>query len=157
MGNGVFNISKGRVVEYYNRVESNDPSTSALIVLLGTGAISDATLIDLDDVAAIEADAGFAEITDGSYARKTLTDTELAALPAPDDTNDRYEVDLTDLVWSSLAGGDSVTRLIIAYDSDTGAGTDSNLIPLCFYDFVVTTDGTDVTAVFNAAGFYRAA
>lgn len=157
MGNGVFNIAKGRVVEYYNRVESNDPAASALIIVLGKGAITDATLRDLDDLAAIELDAGFTEVTDGSYARKTLTDTELAALPAPDDTNDRYEVDLPDQTWTALAGGDAITRLLVCYDNDTGTGTDANIIPLTFHDFVLTSDGSDVTAQFDALGFFRAA
>ena len=33
MANIVFNIAKGRVIEFYNRVESNDPASSALILI----------------------------------------------------------------------------------------------------------------------------
>ena len=156
MADLVFNIAKGRIVEYYNRVESNDPTNSALVLTLFTGAITDATLKDLDTLAAIEADAGAAEVTDGSYARIVLESAELASLPAPDDTNDRFDVDMPDQTWSALAGGDSITRLILCYDSDTTGGTDANIIPLCSYDFVLTSDGSDVTAQVNAAGFFRA-
>ena len=159
MGNGVFNIGKGRVVEYYNRVEGNDPAASALIIMLGFGTITDAVLIDLDDFLAITGDANFTEATFTNYGRKTLTDVELAALPAPDDGNDRYEVDAPDQTFSSAGNGtnNTLTRLVIGYDNDTGAGTDANIIPLTFHDFAVTTDGSDLTAQFNALGFFRAA
>lgn len=159
MGDGVFNIAKGRVVEFYNRVENNDPSTSALIVVLGFGAISDATLKDHDALSDITGDADFTEATFTNYARKTLTDTELSALPAPDDTNDRYDIDMPDQTWSSAGGAtnNTLTRLLVCYDADTGAGTDANILPLTFYDFAVTTDGSDLNAQVNAAGFFRAA
>ena len=158
MADGVFNIAKGRIVEYYNRVESNDPANSALVVVLGFGAITDATLEDLDDLAAVIADAGFTEATFTNYARKTLTDTDLAALPAPDDTNNRYDIDLPDQTFTAAGNGanDTLTRLLVCYDNDTTGGVDANIIPLCFYDFSVTTDGSDLTAQFNAAGFFRA-
>ena len=39
---------------------------------------------------------------------------------------------------------------------DTTAGTDANIVPLTMHDFVVTPDGSDITAQIAAAGFYRA-
>ena len=50
MSNIVFNIAKGRVVEYYNRVKSNDPANSALILIPieTSGLEADAVLIDVD-------------------------------------------------------------------------------------------------------------
>lgn len=55
MANICFNIAKGRVKEFYNRVESNDPTNSALILvpIETSGLESDATLIDKDDLAAV--------------------------------------------------------------------------------------------------------
>ena len=54
MANIVFNIAKGRIVEYYNRVKSNDPTNAALILvpIETSGLESDATLIDADTLAA---------------------------------------------------------------------------------------------------------
>jgi hypothetical protein len=158
MGDGVFNIAKGRVVEYYNRVENNDPAASELVVMLGVGAITDATLKDLDTFAAIIADAGFTEATFTNYARKALGDAQLAALPAPDDTNDRYEVDIPDQVWSSAGNGtnNTLTRLIIGYDP-LGTDVDANIVPLTYHDFAITTNGGDLTAQVDANGFFRAA
>ena len=34
MADQIFNIAKGRVAELYNRVDSNDPTNSALIILI---------------------------------------------------------------------------------------------------------------------------
>ena len=159
MADFVFNIAKGRIVEYYNRVENNDPSTSALVVVLlaATGVESDAALVDMDSLAAVVAGTTN-EASNTGYARKVLTDAELAALPAPDDTNDRYDIDLPDLTWTAVAadGTGAVSDLLVCYDANTGAGTDSDIIPLTCHDFAVTPDGSDITAVIAAAGFFRA-
>lgn len=157
MANFVFNIAKGRVVEYYNRVKSNDPTNSAfiIVVLATSGLESDAVLLDKDDLAAVVAGTTN-EVTNTNYARKTLTDSDLAALPAPDDTNDRYDIDIPDQTWTAVAAGDGWSKLLICYDSDTTSGTDSSIIPLTAHDFVVTPDGSDITAQIATAGFFRA-
>lgn len=152
MANIVFNIAKGRVVEYYNRVESNDPSASALIIvpIETSGLESDATLIDADTLAAVLAGTTNEQTTMG---RKTLTDTELSALPAPDDTNDRYEVSLPTVTWTA-ATGNAISKLLVAYDSDTAVGTDSNIVPLTMFDFAVTPSGADIQM--TSGVFFRA-
>lgn len=156
MADFVFNIAKGRVVEYYNRVKSNDPANSALVVIvIDAAGDTDATMKDRDDIAALLGGTAN-EVTNTNYARKVLTDADLAALPAPDDTNDRYDVDLPDQTWTAVAAGSAWTDLIIAYDGDTTAGTDSSLVPLVLLDAVATPDGNNITAVFNVAGFFRA-
>lgn len=154
MADIVFNIAKGRVVELFNRVDANDPTNSALVVVpVDVGATTDATIRDFDTLSAILA-GGVTERTTGGWNRKTLTDADIA-LPAPDDTNDRYDIDIPDLVWTAVTAG-AVTDLIICYDADTTTGTDANLIPLTMHDFPITPDGSDVTAVIAAAGFFRA-
>lgn len=153
MANIVFNIAKGRVVEYYNRVENNDPTNSALILvpIETSGLESDATLIDKDDLAAVLSGTTNEQTTMG---RKTLTDADLAALPAPDDTNDRYEVSLPTTTWTA-ATGNAISKILVCYDSDTTAGTDSNIIPLTMFDFAVTPSGTDIQM--TGGVFFRAA
>jgi hypothetical protein len=148
-----FNIAKGRVVEFYNRVENNDPSTSALIVIpMGTGG-SAAEGQDADTLAAVEALATFAE--EATWGRKTLTDTELAALPAPNDTDNRYDIQIPVVTWLSVPPGNDTTGLLICYDANTGAGTDSDIIPLTHHVFNVTTDGNNVVLT-PAQDFFRA-
>lgn len=157
MADFVFNIAKGRVAELYNRVDSNDPANSALVivVLATSGLESDATLKDKDTLADVLAGTTN-EVTNTGYARKVLTDADLAAFAA-DDTNDRVDLDFADQTWTGVAAGDGWSKVIVCYDSDTTAGTDSNIVPLTAHDFVVTPDGSDIVAQINAAGFYRAA
>jgi hypothetical protein len=153
MANIVFNIVKGRVVELYNRVKSNDPSASALVLIPieSAGLESDATLIDADTVAAVLAGATNEQATMG---RKVLTDAELDALPAPDDGNDRYDLSLPEVTWTE-ATGDGVAKILVAYDPDTAGGDDTNLIPLTLFDAAITPDGNDV--VLDAGVFFRSA
>jgi hypothetical protein len=144
------------VVEYFNRVDTNDPANSALIVvvLATSGLETDAVLKDKDDLAAVVSGTTN-EVTNTGYARKTLTDADIT-MPAPDDTNDRFDLDIADQTWTGVAAGDGWSKLLVCYDSDTTAGTDSNIVPLTAHDFVLTPDGSDITAVIASAGFFRA-
>lgn len=156
MADFVFNIAKGRVAEFYNRVKSNDGANSALIIVAINTTATDATLKDLDTLAAIEADANTAEATNSGYARKVLTDADLSAL-SPDDANDRMDLDVADQTWTAVAAAPGAwTDLVICYDPDTTGGTDADLIPLTQHDFAVTPDGSDIVAQIAAAGFFRA-
>lgn len=159
MANITFNIAKGRALEFYNRVKSNDPANSAFIIVLlaTTGLESDATLKDKDDLAALVSGATN-EATNTGYARKTITDSTLAALPAPDDTNDRFEITFPDQTWTAVAndGTGAIAKLVVCYDSDTTGGTDANIIPVSMHDFAVTPNGTDISTVVGANGFFRA-
>lgn len=158
MADEVFNIAKGRVVEWYNRVESNDPANSAFVLVLLKAAEADAVLRDYDDLSTLLGAVGNTEADFTNYARKVLTDAELAALPAPDDTNDRYDIDLPDQTWTSAGGvsNNTLVKAVLCYDADTTGGTDANILPVAHYDFTPTTDGSDLTLRWNAAGFYRA-
>lgn len=152
MANIVFNIAKGRVVEYYNRVKSNDPSTSALIIvpIETTGLESDAVLIDKDSLSDLLSGTTNEQTTMG---RKTLTDAELAALPSPNDTSNYYEISLPSFTWAA-ATGNAIRKIVVCYDPDTGAGTDANIIPLTMFDYVVTPSGVDIVVASGA--FFRA-
>lgn len=151
MGTFVFNIAKGRVAELYNRVDSNDPTNSALIIVpIDRGATTDATFIDM---AALNTVLGSAtERTTGGWNRKTLDDTALSAMTV-DNTNDRMPLDFADQTWTAVSTG-AVTDLLICYDSDTTSGTDANIVPLTCHTFAITPDGSDVVA--TVADFYRA-
>ena len=152
MANFVMNIAKGRVVEYYNRVENNDPAASALIIvpIETSGLEAQSVLEDKDDLAAFLSGATNEQTTMG---RKTLTDADLASLPAPDDTNNRFDVSLPTITWTA-ATGNAISGFLVCYDSDTGAGTDSAIIPLTYFDDAFTPDGSDI--VLTGAVFFRA-
>ena len=152
MANIVFNIAAGRVVELYNRVESNDPANSALILvpIETSGLETDSVLQDADTLAAVLSGTTNEQTTMG---RKTLTDTDLASLPAPDDTNNRYEVSLPTVTWTA-ASGNAISKILVCYDSDTTGGTDSNIIPLTMFDFAQTPSGADIQMTTGV--FFRA-
>jgi hypothetical protein len=152
VSNIVLNISKGRVVELYNRVKANDPANSALILvpIETAGLEADSVLIDKDDLAAVLSGATNEQTTMG---RKTLTDADLAALPAPDDTNDRYDISLPTVTWTAAAGN-AISKILVCYDSDTTGGTDANILPLTLFDFAITPSGADVQM--TGGVFFRA-
>lgn len=151
MANIVFNIAKGRIGEFYNRVENNDPANAAFILvpIETTGLESDATLIDVDTLTALIAGTTNEQTTMG---RKTLTDAELAAMPSPTDASDYYEWLLPTVLWSA-ATGNPISKIAVCYDSDTTAGTDANIIPCTMFDFAQTPNGSDIQMTGGA--FYR--
>ena len=158
MADSVFNIGKGSVAGNYRRVDANDPANSALIVILlaSSGLESHATLIDADTITAVGSGTTN-EATNTGYARKVLTDSDLTAF-APDDTNNRVDLDIPDQTWTGVAndGTGAIGAVVIAYDSDTTGGTDANIEPQTLHDFAVTPSGGDVTMQVAAAGFFRA-
>lgn len=151
MANILFNIAKGRVVELYNRVKSADPANSALIIVPLSAAAADATLTDQASLSAVLAGGSTEQTTMG---RKSLAAAALAALPAPDNTNDRYDVSLPTVTWTAASGA-AIVKLLVCYDSDTTGGTDANIIPLTCFDFAQTPSGADIQMTTGA--FFRAA
>ena len=152
MADGVFNIAKGKVAYYAGLPAASD----ALIVVLlkSTGLEADNTLNNYDDLAAVLAAANDeADFT--NYARKSVTASVTVTV---DDTNNWVDADLPDQTWTAAGGATNNTlgKLLVCYDGDTGAGTDSAIIPLTYHDFTATTDGSDLTAQIAASGFYRA-
>lgn len=158
MANEVFNRAKGRVTEWVERVNANDPTNSIIVwdLLATTGLEADTVLRDKDDFAGlVSGTTNFA--TGTGWARKTQDQT--AGLTVTyDDTNDRVDVDSPDLTWTAVAdAADDVSKLVSGYDSDSAAGTDANILPATSHDFVIQPDGSDVTAQIPSPGFYRAA
>lgn len=157
MANGIFNISLGRGIELHNRVASNDPANSGLVVVLLKLAEADATIQDYATLGAILAEAGNTEADFTDYARKVLTDADISAATV-DNANNRYEADIPDQTWTNAGGAsnNNLVKLLICYDPDTTAGTDTSIVPLAHLDFAETTTGSSITALINVAGYYRA-
>ena len=144
MGNIVFNISLGRVA-----YDATLPAASDALVVVPietSGIEGDATLRDYDDLSALLAASNNEQTTMG---RKTVTSVTVTV----NDTNDRVECDFADQTWTG-ATGNAISALLVCYDNDTGAGTDTNIRPLTKHDFAITPDGSDVTA--TVADFFRA-
>jgi hypothetical protein len=146
MADTVANIAKGRVIELAKLGLANDALIA--IPLEATGIESDAVLADYDTVAAVLAAASNEQTTMG---RKTLT----GVVTSTDDTNNRQALDFDNPVWLG-ATGNPTAKLLIAYDNDTTAGTDADLVPLVFLDMAATPNGNDLTYNVNAAGAFHA-
>ena len=158
MADQVMNISKGRFVEFMNRVDSNDPANSVFVVVLLKASEADATLIDYDDLSTLLGAAGNTEADFTNYARKTLSDADVT-FGSPDDTNNDYTIDIADQTWTSAGGAsnNTLTKFLFCYDSDSTGGTDANILPIAHFDFAITTNGGNLTATINAAGLIEAA
>lgn len=157
MADFIFNRALGRHVELYNRVKSNDPANSAFIIVLLKLAEADSVLRDYDDLGALLGAAGNTEADFTNYARITLTDAQLASLPAPDDTANTITVDFPDQNYVAAGGtvNNSLVKVLFCYDSDTTTGTDTNILPVYCCDYVRTTTGSDLPLTINSTGIGR--
>lgn len=140
------NISKGREVEFYERVLTSDPTNSAFIMLLlRTGGDSLATLQDYDTVAALLAGPSN-EISVAGYSRQTIT----ALDPwAPDDSTNSTTLALPIQTFAALTAGQTIDFVVTAYDPDTTGGTDAALVPVTIAEtridgIAIPTNGDDV-------------
>lgn len=118
-------------------------------MLAAAGLETDAVLRDFDTLAAVVAGTTN-EATNST--RKTLTDAQLAAYTL-DDTNDLIRLPMSDQTFTAVAAGDSWSKLLICYDSDTAGGTDANIVPVCFHDLringaAIVPNGNDIIVSF---------
>lgn len=129
------NVSLGREVEFYNRVNDSDPTNAVLVAaVIASPAEALAVLKTYDTFATLL--AANPEVTNGDYARKVLTDADLAAYVV-DDTNHVIPLVLPLLSWTSGGGpdaGDAWDYLVVGYDPDSTGGTDSAIIPISFHE-----------------------
>ncbi len=146
MADGVFNTAKGAMAEMIR-----DGATKVGVLLMKANE-AEATLVDRTDLADIFVEGGNTEATFTNYARIT----DITGVRTQDDTNNRVDLDIPDQTWTSAGGAsnDTLTKLIVYYEN---AAADATRIPLTHHDFAVTTDGSDLTAQVDSAGFGRAA
>ncbi|MGH3942502.1 MAG: hypothetical protein ACRDTG_28540 [Pseudonocardiaceae bacterium] len=144
MGDFIFNVSKGILRHYAAQAGVGNAALIAL-ALATSGLESDAVLMDKDTIADVVAGTTN-EVTNTNYTRKVITSGVQITV---DDTNNRVDLDFGDLSWPDIATGDSWAKIIIAYDPDTTAGTDANLIPISAHDYVMTPDGSTLQATVN--------
>lgn len=140
----VTNIGKGRHV-YYAGVAQAGTGGAVLtaVVLEAAGLETDDALQDYDTLAALLAGASNEQTTMG---RKDLATVVVTV----DDTGNKASWTAADLVWAD-ATGNATGKIVICYDPD-GSNTDAAMIPLTLHDFVVTPDGTSITASVGANG-----
>ena len=139
-----FNVALGREVELYNRVNDSDPTNAVfvLLVLASSGLETDADLKDYDTLSALLASTNN-EVTNTGYARKVLTDANIAAYTVDDD-DDSITLELVDQTFATISAGDSWRKALLCYDSDSTGGTDANIIPVKAFDVIDPETGAAV-------------
>ena len=149
MANQIFNVSKGRINQFVENVEQDDPTGCEIVIVLLKTAEADATLIDYDTLAALLAGSN-TEADFTNYARKVLTAPDMSRT-VDDTANSQYST-FVDQTWTAAGGttDNTTAKLIVCYDP-LGTGVDANLIPMSHHDFVGTTDGNDFGADFGTS------
>lgn len=137
------NIAKGRAVEFYHLIKNAILANAAFILIPveTSGLESDAVLLDKDTVTDFFSGTTNEQTTMG---RKTVVAADLAAVPAPDDTLNKFVIALPTKVWTAPTGN-AISKILVAFDYDTTTGTDATLVPVTVFDFVQTPAGVDIT------------
>jgi hypothetical protein len=132
-----FDVSLGREVELYNRVNDSDPTNAVLVlvVLANAGLEADSVLRTYATLSALLAGASN-EATNTGYARIVLDDTDIAAYTV-DTTNHSITLPLADQTFPTISSGDSWRKLLVCYDPDSTGGTDTTVVPICAHDILV--------------------
>jgi hypothetical protein len=108
---------------------------------IGTGADTAAEVADLNTVTDLLAATGVVEAAFAGYVRKSLTRTNASE----DDTNDRVNMDASDLTWTAAPAGETIVGFF-SYDAtiDTNDGT-RLLISVGWFASGVPLNGSDFT------------
>lgn len=143
MADVVANIALGSIAEKIR-------DGANIEILLLKVAEADATIRDYDNLSLLLAGSN-TEADFTNYARKQVTNASITL--TVDDTGNVVDADIADQVWTSAGGAtnNNLVKLVICED---GGGADTTLIPLSIHDFVITTDGTDLTAQIHTDGFW---
>ena len=161
MGDGVFNIAKGRVKELHKRVVDSDPTNAVLTIVLLKVSEADATLEDYDDLNALLGAPGNVECDFTNYPtspRRQLDQGDISH-DAPDDSGNVNEADIPDQTFTAAGGAtnNTLVKVVICFDNDSTGGNDTNLVPLTHHDFTPTTNGNDLIVQIDPDGYFRAA
>lgn len=95
---------------------------------------------DLDTVSGLLAISNVAEVNATNYVRKQASSLSIAE----DDINDRVNLDLASITWSTLGGGANDTIRCVFFYAPYGSGTDSTRDLIGIWDIpATTTNGGD--------------
>lgn len=141
MADLVFNVVKGKHAHYASLPGTDDSLIAVPIET--TGIVNDATMEDYDTLAALLAGASNEQTTMGRVTLTSVTSTV-------NDTDDKVVIDSADISWLAATGND-ISAIVVCYKPESGS-TDADILPMYKYDFVMSIDGSDVTATVNTGG-----
>lgn len=145
MADIVLNDALGRIAE---KVADG----ADLIIVPLSAADVDGTVKDAGpDLATVLGLAGTTEQTGSTWVRKTILNAAITL--TVDDASDLVKVIIPDQTWTAPLAGNDTTDLLVCEDG----ASDAARPVLTMHDFIVGTDGNDVTADFSATnGFWKA-
>jgi hypothetical protein len=137
-----------------------DPA-NAVIVLVAiqtSGIQADGTLKRYLTLGALLGSTNL-EATNTGYARKSLSNSVITDVTVDNTVSDLAKSAIPNQTWSAVqATGGAWSKLLVCFRPDSTSGTDASIVPLTAHDFIVTPDGNDIIASFNAStGFFSAA
>lgn len=150
MANQVMNFARGKVGYYGSDALGLAAANSRLTIVVLEAAQADDDLNNYDDLAALLANAGNTEATSTGYARKEIAAAGVTY--SVDDTGNTAKLVIdADETWTSVsqATSESWVKLLVCWDGDNAAGTDTDIVVLTHHDFAVTPNGGDITANFD--------
>lgn len=149
MGNGVFNIAKGKWAFYCELPDVSD--SIQLILFKSAGLQADDVLNNYGDLASIKASNAEADFT--SYARIGISTVggPNGLIMTINNTTNLRNLDLTNQTWSAATAGNTLLKLVMAY-KPASTSLDSAIIPLFYWDYSTITSGSDLIIDFNAGG-----
>ena len=153
MADFVFNDALGRVAQWCQNVEDNDPAASVLRMHAWVNTAADSAARDVATITLLEAVTNVAEASNSGYANILMDPSDIVI--TVDDSNERVDIVIGDQTFTSVVAGDVWTDITISYDPD-GSDTDTTTFPMTQHDFAVTPNGGDITADEPTLGFFRA-
>lgn len=155
MATTVFNVGKGRFVEIYRNIKAGVRANAALVVLILQVNEAAGTLEDYLKLDTLLTAIGNTEANFTNYVRKQLVDADLPAFPGPELTGNAYEITLPDVIFSNAGGAlnNTTSKCLLCYIDDSVGAVDSQIEPIIAFDYVTTTDGTNLLIEFPADAF----
>lgn len=148
-----FNVSKGREVEFYNRVNGNDPTNSVFVMLVLNEVSSIYDLRDYETLSSLLGD--YDEVSNTGYSRKTINDAAIGNYTI-DHTNNRIPLTLPLQTFATISAGDNWDVVVVCYDNDSTGGTDANIVPISAHELrisgtLLVPNGDDILVDLSSA------
>lgn len=154
MATGHWITNRGKTLLLAGQWDDAGASAIKMGLLVGTqptAADTQVEVADLNTVNDLLVTAGATECSAGGYARQALTRTNAAE----DDTNDRVNLDASDVAFGALAAGQTIIGAFF-YDATTDTNdTTRLLLSVDWFTTGVPTNGSTIT--YPIADLYRAA
>jgi hypothetical protein len=134
---GKLNLLQGK----WDSLGASAVKVGLLKTSIGTGADTAAEVADFNTVADLLAATGVVEAAFAGYVRKSLTRTNATE----DDTNDRVNMDASDVVWTAAPAGETIVGFFY-YDATTDTNDTTRILwGVGWFASGVPTNGSDFT------------